>query len=110
MSALRSGPQVNWMTADIARQPMYRPTQAGGDRVDSQVFNILVVDDDEMVTKALSTLLKRPDRRVLTCTDPSEVPAIMARQSVELVISDEEMPKMTGVRLLTQLKQSHPEA
>lgn len=78
--------------------------------MDSQVFNILVVDDDEMVTKALSTLLKRPDRRVLTCTDPSEVPAIMARQSVDLVISDEEMPKMTGVRLLTQLKQTHPEA
>jgi serine/threonine-protein kinase len=78
--------------------------------VDAQVFNILVVDDDEMVTKALSTLLKRPDRRVLTCTDPSEVPAIMARQAVDLVISDEEMPKMTGVRLLTQLKQTHPDA
>jgi serine/threonine-protein kinase len=78
--------------------------------VDSQVFNILVVDDDEMVTKALSTLLKRPDRRVLTCTDPSEVPAIMAKQSVDLVISDEEMPKMTGVRLLAQLKQTHPDA
>jgi DNA-binding response OmpR family regulator len=78
--------------------------------VDSQVFNILVVDDDEMVTKALSTLLKRPDRRVLTCTDPSEVPGIMARQSVDLVISDEEMPKMTGVHLLTQLKQTHPDA
>ena len=78
--------------------------------MDSPVFNILVVDDDEMVTKALSTLLKRPDRRVLTCTDPSEVPAIMAKQSVDLIISDEEMPKMTGVHLLTQLKQTHPDA
>ncbi len=78
--------------------------------MDSTVFNILVVDDDEMVTKALSTLLRRPDRRVLTCTDPSEVPAIMAKQSVDLVISDEEMPKMTGVRLLSQLRQTHPDA
>jgi eukaryotic-like serine/threonine-protein kinase len=78
--------------------------------VNSPVFNILVVDDDELVTKALSTLLRRPDRRVLTCTDPAEVPAIMASQTVDLVISDEEMPKMTGVRLLSMLKKTHPDA
>ena len=78
--------------------------------MDPNVFNILVVDDDEMVTKALSTMLRRPDRRVLTCTDPTEVPAIMDKQAVDLVISDEEMPNLSGVRLLAMLRKSHPDA
>ncbi len=74
------------------------------------MFNILVVDDDELVTRALSTLLRRPGRRVLTCTDPCKVQELMTAQTVDLVISDEDMPGLSGVRLLSMLRKSHPDA
>ena len=77
--------------------------------MDSSEFCILVVDDDEGIVRTLTHALRGPDRKVLACQDPRQVPGILAAQHVDLVISDEQMPQINGVRLLSMLRETHPD-
>jgi signal transduction histidine kinase len=53
--------------------------------------------------------LLRFDYRVLGATRASDGLAIMQRERVHIVMSDQRMPEMTGVELLTRVKELHPE-
>jgi signal transduction histidine kinase len=67
------------------------------------------VDDEPDLVDSVQNLL-RYDYRVLGATRASEGLAIMERERVQLVMSDQRMPEMTGVELLQRIKQSHPDA
>jgi serine/threonine-protein kinase len=77
--------------------------------MDAPEFCILVVDDDEGIVRTLTASLRGPNRKVLSCLDPRQVPGILAAQHVDLVISDEQMPQVNGVRLLSMLRETHPD-
>ena len=70
---------------------------------------ILVVDDDVTITAAISRALIRGGRRVIAVNDPNEALEVVARESVDLVITDKDMPQMTGHMLLDLLRDSHPD-
>jgi len=71
---------------------------------------ILVVDDDEFVRKMLESMLTKRGYSVLTAADGKEGLKQFEDNSasVSLVITDVEMPEMTGPDMVKQLPSSVP--
>jgi response regulator RpfG family c-di-GMP phosphodiesterase len=74
---------------------------------------ILCVDDEPNILSALQRLLNRNGYQVLTAAG-GEAALDMLRNPptpnpIAMIISDQLMPGMTGVELLRQVKESHPE-
>jgi response regulator RpfG family c-di-GMP phosphodiesterase len=71
---------------------------------------ILVVDDERNIIKALFRLLRAPDRVLLAAQAGEEAILTLASEHVDLVISDEKMPGMSGLALLERARSLAPEA
>jgi DNA-binding NtrC family response regulator len=72
---------------------------------------VLHVDDDAALLDIAATFLERSDERlqVTTETDPTKIPDIVGDGSVDCVVSDYEMPRMTGLDLLDRLQSEYPD-
>jgi DNA-binding NtrC family response regulator len=69
---------------------------------------ILAVDDDPDILTALRRALTPLGVQLILTEDPTEVLDILAEQPISLLISDIDMPQMTGLELMTQVRQAHP--
>jgi signal transduction histidine kinase len=70
---------------------------------------ILVVDDEPHVVESIRDLL-RLRYRVLGATRAQEGLEILKREVVDVVLTDQRMPEMTGVELLRSIRSLYPEA
>jgi signal transduction histidine kinase len=70
---------------------------------------ILVVDDEPDVVKSVQDLL-RLDYNVLGATRATDGMQLMAEHAIDVVMTDQRMPEMTGVQFLKRIKGPHPEA
>src|SRR5438552_18556035 len=70
--------------------------------------SILVVDDEADVVESIRELL-RLDYRVLVATRASEAMAILQERPVDVVMTDQRMPEMTGVELLHHVRETQPD-
>jgi DNA-binding NtrC family response regulator len=70
---------------------------------------ILVVDDEPEILFSLKGLLRR-EFLVQTAGSGSEAMEILAQQPVHVIMTDQRMPVMTGVELLTQVQGAWPDA
>jgi DNA-binding NtrC family response regulator len=68
---------------------------------------ILLLDDEERILKSLNAIL-RFRYQVLTATDGNLALEILQREQPHLIISDQRMPKMSGVEFLRQAKVLSP--
>jgi signal transduction histidine kinase len=68
----------------------------------------LVVDDEPDILDAIQRMFRR-DYRVLTAQNGSEALEIVRSKDVQVVMTDQRMPEMTGVEFLAQLRREHPE-
>ena len=75
----------------------------------SRQRTLLLVDDEENVLAALRRLLRGEGWRVLSATSAEEALQLMARNEVDVILSDQRMPGMTGVELLRRAKQLFPQ-
>lgn len=71
---------------------------------------ILVVDDEEMLRKILDKILTKEGHTVHLAASGSEALEILAREHVDLVITDVKMPEMDGFDLLKTIKKDYPQA
>ena len=69
---------------------------------------ILVVDDEEHIRSALTTLLDREGYTVTAVEGPTEALAILREQAIKLVISDQNMPDMSGLEFFRLIRERHP--
>ena len=69
---------------------------------------ILLVDDEESVLNALKRLLRRENYTIFTASSAERGLEILAREQVEVVLSDQRMPVMSGVEFLRRVKTIHP--
>ena len=69
---------------------------------------ILVVDDEEMILKAISRALRQEPYNVFTTTGGEEGLLMLAGREVDLVVSDYNMPGMNGVEFLQKVKAEYP--
>lgn len=70
---------------------------------------ILVVDDEPDVISSLKALL-RLDYHVLGATRAAEGMQLLASHAVDVVMTDQRMPEMTGVEFLHRIRGEHPDA
>jgi len=69
---------------------------------------VLVVDDDEHVRGSLRRVLGRANCTVLDAPESASALEILAREPVQVVVSDYRMPGMDGVELLRLVKERYP--
>jgi DNA-binding NtrC family response regulator len=70
---------------------------------------ILIVDDEPEMLHSLRNLL-RHDYQVFTASSGPEGLKILETELIQLVMTDQRMPEMTGVELLKHVKNEHPGA
>ena len=62
-------------------------------------FTVLCVDDDPDMLASVSRILRRDGHIVLTTSNPEQALELLAGRPVAVLVSDFEMPEMTGVEL-----------
>ncbi|MBN8524556.1 MAG: response regulator [Planctomycetes bacterium] len=70
---------------------------------------ILLVDDDRALVDALARRLRSAEHRIITATTGEEALHCLASTTVDAMVSDESMPMMSGVELLTEVHRRWPE-
>ena len=71
---------------------------------------LLVVDDEEIVLVALREALAREGYDIVTCNDPVQALNLVKEQTFSVIITDHQMPNLTGLEFLSQVKQNQPDA
>jgi DNA-binding NtrC family response regulator len=69
---------------------------------------VLFVDDEPAVTAALKRVLHRQPWRVLEASSGEEALEVLAREDVAVIVSDEQMPGMSGSELLARVRRVRP--
>jgi len=72
-------------------------------------YRILVVDDEEFMLYSLSKLLGLMGFETVTAGNGSTALNVLDSNSIDLVITDVNMPGMSGIELLKQIKQKNHE-
>jgi diguanylate cyclase (GGDEF)-like protein/PAS domain S-box-containing protein len=70
---------------------------------------LLLVDDEPNIVAALKRLLRRDGYVILSANSGAEGLALLAQHRVDLIISDQRMPGMTGVEFLRAAKALYPD-
>ena len=70
---------------------------------------ILFVDDEPNVTSALKHMLRKERYDIFTADSAKEALEILGRDPVDIVVSDEKMPGMSGSELLTKVRREYPD-
>jgi two-component system, probable response regulator PhcQ len=70
---------------------------------------VLFVDDEPHVTQALKRALRKEPYVVLSAASADEALALMAREPVDVVISDELMPGLLGSDFLAMVYRKYPD-
>ncbi|MES2041300.1 MAG: EAL domain-containing protein [Pseudomonadota bacterium] len=70
---------------------------------------LLLVDDEPNILNALKRLLRRDEYRILTADSGHEGLEILEKNRVDVIISDQRMPIMTGVDFLRNAKKKYPD-
>ena len=73
----------------------------------SEKTTLLFVDDEERILRSLRMLF-RGTYEVLTTTDGNEALRILGERRVHVLVSDQRMPLMTGVELLSRARDVSP--
>ena len=69
---------------------------------------MLFVDDDEMVCRSMGKCLERVGFRTLTVMSAVEALAVIGTERFDVVITDHNMPEMSGGELIERLMQHDP--
>lgn len=85
------------------RDSAAKPTDAGHQRT------LLLVDDEENMISSLTRLLRREGYRILSAGGGAEGLEILAKHRVDVIVSDQRMPQMTGVEFLRRVKTMYPD-
>ena len=70
---------------------------------------LLLVDDEPNIVAALKRLLRRDGYNILTANSGAEGLEVLASNRVDVIISDQRMPGMTGVDFLRAAKINYPD-
>lgn len=71
---------------------------------------LLIVDDEENVRRALMRLLRRDGYRILEANGAAEALELLATNQVQVILSDQRMPGMSGTEFLSRVKTIYPDA
>jgi len=70
---------------------------------------LLIVDDEEKILNALCRALRKEAFTIKTATSPEDALEIVENSRVDIILSDNRMPGMTGLRMLSLAREFRPE-
>jgi len=76
---------------------------------DMRQVRILVVDDEELIRKLMTNILRRGGMAVLTAQNGEQALKVLQESGCDVVVSDVRMAGMSGFDLLKQVKAKHPD-
>jgi response regulator RpfG family c-di-GMP phosphodiesterase len=79
-----------------------------GGEGEGEAKSLLLVDDEPNILNALKRLLRRESYKIYTANSGPEALEILALHPVQVVISDQRMPEMSGIELLSKIKTLYP--
>lgn len=72
-------------------------------------YNILVVDDEELIRKLVVSFLSKLGHSCLTAVDGVEALNQLKGHKIDVVITDIKMPNMDGIRLTGEISRKYPD-
>jgi DNA-binding NtrC family response regulator len=72
-------------------------------------FNLLIVDDEDGIRKALSAHFEMDDYNIFTASGGYQAIEIVKKNRIDFVISDIRMPDGDGVMLLDEVRLMNPD-
>jgi len=73
-------------------------------------MNVLLVEDEKLITATLADALEGAGHRVEVCADGKEAREALQKRDFHVVISDVRMPKLSGFQLFEEIKNLAPDA
>ncbi len=70
---------------------------------------VLLVDDEPNVLDGLTRVLRKEPYEILTANSAEEAATFLEDRSVDLIVSDEEMPGMSGTEFLGRVAERYPD-
>ena len=70
---------------------------------------ILVVDDEQSIREFLEIMLRKEQYDVSTAEDGEKAQEVLKKKNFDLIISDLQMPKVSGIELLKHVKNNYPD-
>lgn len=67
--------------------------------------NILLIDDEELVTKSVEKILIRQGYKVFACNKGKDAIEIAKNQQLDLIICDIRMPDMSGIKTIKSIRE-----
>ncbi len=86
-----------------------KPTQNAVQPQPLRKPRVLVVDDEKVVLKAVSELLRRAGCEVIACEDSVEGMSAATEPGLDVAMLDIKMPNVGGMELLQEIKSRRPE-
>lgn len=74
----------------------------------SEAAVVLLVDDEERILSSLQRSLRREGHVLLQAQSGAEALRVLASRPVDLVVSDQQMPGMTGLELIREIDRQWP--
>ncbi|MFZ4736160.1 MAG: sigma-54-dependent transcriptional regulator [Bradymonadia bacterium] len=85
-----------------ARAPAPAPTP-------TTTIRVLVVDDEPVILKVWTVMLRRDEFEVATCSSAQEALQALQAHKIDVVVTDVMMPGIDGMELLKRIKAARPE-
>ena len=79
------------------------------ENIDSKAYNLLIVDDEVEITKSIARQFRRK-YNVYSATSATNAISIMEKEHIQVILSDQRMPEMTGVDFFGAIKDKYPDA
>jgi EAL domain-containing protein (putative c-di-GMP-specific phosphodiesterase class I)/CheY-like chemotaxis protein len=89
-----------------ARMLTLEPGQLAGKE---QEQTLLLLDDEENILRALARLLRRDGYKILMATRAQDAFELLAKHDVQVILSDQRMPEMSGTEFLSLVKDLYPD-
>jgi response regulator RpfG family c-di-GMP phosphodiesterase len=77
--------------------------------LEQKKHNLLIVDDEVEITKSIARQFRRT-YNIYTATNAIDAIKIMENDHIQVVISDQRMPEITGVDFFNRIKDKYPNA
>jgi response regulator RpfG family c-di-GMP phosphodiesterase len=73
----------------------------------SEPVRILFIDDELLILSALRRSLRKEGHELFFTPDPQAAAGIVGKENIDIVVSDYQMPGMTGVDVLSLIARLH---
>lgn len=79
------------------------------DKERNNKYDIMIVDDEPLIRESLYEILRIDGFRAHMASSAEEALQIMGQQDVDIVLTDMKLPQMSGIELITRIKDVSPE-